>query len=165
MSDDFLSLGKCMYLPKCPRCGLHARITYRVPLTAVELTLQQHYLTIWHLGGNCEFRNMLFHSQHCSIENYSWTHFVLHWVWGSLVQVVFLEEQKWGWWRKVGMGRGDLSDQVEKQRQKSTKAWTNCLQSTDTLATCQGSGVGVTLKGELMEALTFLQKCLCGSSV
>lgn len=58
---DFLFLGRCMYLPKCPRSGLHARITYRVPLTAVELTLQQHYLTIWHLGKNDEFRNMLFH--------------------------------------------------------------------------------------------------------
>lgn len=71
--------------------------------------------------------------------------------------------------RKMGVGRGDSSDQVERQRQRSTKAWTNYLlkvlcQSgpSATPATCQGPGFGVTLKGDLRGPLKFLQRKLPG---
>lgn len=73
-------------------------------------------------------------------------------------------------WRKMGVGRGDSSDQVERQRQKSTKAWTNYLLKafasgpSATPATYQAQALASLWRETLGDPWSFCRSSCWGSS-
>lgn len=70
----------------------------------------------------------------------------------------------------MGVGRGDSSDQVERQRQKSTKAWTNYLlkafasRPSATPATYQAQALASLWRETLGDPWSFCRSSCCGSS-